>query len=284
MRTSWITGLRWVSLTLAGLFGWGLWPVAGRAAPTAQEVMTLMQQQTAVPVEFSTGEIFTYCCGGVLHRHYRFAMGRQWDDAAHTETVRLDTGTVRGTPEEQAGIALDARYLLERRGQDAPRQWFYVPAFRQVKRLQSVRLGDRALQSEVLLYDLTTMVNMEDYTYTFGAMRGDALVIEGKPRSVLVPYERTMFVLARHGDSRRLTEIIYEADGHQRHAVWSDYREIAPGHFRPRRIVVSGDTGWTELYIQHWELPPLSSTTPQVFSPSTLATTGLPITFEDEDK
>jgi hypothetical protein len=71
-----------------------------------------------------------------------------------------------------------------------------------------------------------------------------------------------------------ITTITYSVQGQQREAEFREYEEIAPGRFRPRRLVVRTDSGRTELTFRSWVL---NTAGPELFTGTALETRSLTV-------
>jgi hypothetical protein len=126
----------------------------------------------------------------------------------------------------------------------------------------------------IVFYDLTAILNFGDYEYQFRNGNEGSPVIEGTPRPGFVPYDHTTFTLERRGTTYVVTTITYHAQGQQREAEFREYEEIAPGRFRPRRLVLQTDSGRTELTFRSWGL---DSAGPELFTGTALETRSLTV-------
>lgn len=249
-----------VLLTLALLLTM-VFPVEGRAALTAQEIIALAQSQLTVPSEFVRGEMKVYR-GETVVRSYSFVLGKLWDAETHTEYVRVDFMTAI---DSSLG---SSRYLLKRTAYTSPAQWVYLPALRRV-RITAYRSDDPLLQSDYLFYDLTTIQDFADYRYRFVDPNEQAPVIEGEPQRALVPYQRTLFELEQRDGTYIVTGAKYMARDEEREARFLEFAEIAPGRFRPQKVVIRAKGGRTEFVFSHWVLSPPE---PRLFTPTSLGT------------
>lgn len=239
------------------LLGLLVLPTQGRATLTAQEIITLAQQQATLPSELVSGEMKVYA-GERLVRSYALVLGRLWEQETQTESVRVDFKNAID-PSPSPGH----RYLLKRAAHTTPTQWFYSPALRRV-RITSYRPDESMLQSDYLFYDLTIIQDFEDYHYRFIDASEQTPIIEGEPHTALVPYQRTIFELERRGETYIVTGIQYIAQSEKRQARFLDYTEIAPGRFRPHKLVIVAKGGRTEFIFGRWTFP---SPDPQLFTP-----------------
>lgn len=244
---------------------------AESAALTAQEIITLAQQQLTVPSEFVLGEMKVYR-GERLNRRYSFVLGKLWDAPTQTESVRIDFQSAINSAPDSSSLYSDHRYLLKRTAQALPTQWLYLPALRRV-RLTPYRPDDPLLQSDYLFYDLTTIHDFADYRYRFVEANERTPVIEGEPHTPFVPYQRTLFTLEQRGGTYLVTRILYVAGGKERQVHFSAFDEIAPGRFRPRQMLVTREGGRTEVTFQNWTVSDIP--TPQLFTPPRLETQAL---------
>ena len=96
-------------------------PEAGNATPTASEIMTLAQQQLGAPSEFARGEMKIYR-NNRLERTYTFVLGRQWDVATQTESVRIDFQSAVSVELGDSSRYADNRYLLKQIGRASCRE------------------------------------------------------------------------------------------------------------------------------------------------------------------
>ncbi|MBI3301820.1 MAG: outer membrane lipoprotein-sorting protein [Deltaproteobacteria bacterium] len=196
-------------------------------------------------------------------------MGKLWEEATQTESVRLDFKTAVNSSGDSA-LYSDQRYLLKRVAQTPASQWLYLPALRRV-RIVPYQPDDPLLQSHYLFYDLTTIQDFGDYHYRFIDANEQAPVIEGMPLDTagLVPYERAVFHLERLGETYVVTEVQYVARGKEKRARFLAFREIAPGCFRPHQLVVGDENGRTEFVFHNWVL---RAPEPQLLTPAHLET------------
>lgn len=255
-------------------------PAKGRAALTAQETITLAQQQLTVPSEFVLGEMKVYR-GEQLNRSYSFVLGRLWEAETQTERVRIDFQTAINSGPDSSPHS-DHRYLLKRTAQaPPPTQWLYLPALRRV-RITPYRPDDPLLQSDYLFYDLTAIQDFTDYRYRFVDADAQAPVIAGAPHTALVPYQRTIFELERRGETYVVTGIKSVARGKERHARFSGFSEIIPGRYRPQQMVVLGEGGRTEVTFSQWTLHSIPE--PQLFTPTHIETQMLTLPGGDQKR
>jgi hypothetical protein len=242
-----------------------LLPCRGNAAVSAEEVIARAQLQLRVPGEFVLGDMKVYR-HDTLNRSYSFIMGKLWDADSQIEYVRIDFKTAI-----ESSVHSDHRYLLKRASQTPATQWLYLPALRRV-RIVPYQPDDPLLQSDYLFYDLTAIQNFGDYHYRFIEANEQAPVIEGTPRDngIPVPYERVTFQLEKRGGTYLVTEIRGLTRGKEKRAIFSEFSEIIPGRYRPRKLVVSkGKSAWTELTFANWTFSTLS---PQLLTPTHLET------------
>lgn len=94
-------------------------------------------------------------------------------------------------------------------------------------------------------------------------------VVEGQPTTRFVPYQQTRFVLERRGESYVIKKVIGVEAGKERRAESSDFQEIAPGRYRPGKLVVTSEGGRTELTFRQWTIV---STASMLFTPTHLET------------
>jgi len=250
-------------LLLVLFFSAMLFPKTTSAAPTAQEIIALAQQQLTVPSEFVLGEMKVYR-GERLNRRYSFVLGKLWDAPTQTESVRIDFQSAINSSPDSSSLYSDHRYLLKRTAQVLPTQWLYLPALRRV-RITPYRPDDPLLQSDYLFYDLTTIHDFSDYRYRFVETNEQTPIIEGEPHTSFVPYQRTLFTLERRGGAYLVTKISYIAGGKEWQVYFSAFTEIAPGRFRPRQMLVTREGGRTEVTFQHWTVSDIP--TPRLFTP-----------------
>lgn len=92
---------------------------------------------------------------------------------------------------------------------------------------------------------------------------------EGEPQSSVVPYQTVIFSLEKKEETYIVTGIMYFARGKEKQARFSDFTEIAPGRYRPQRMIVVGEGGRTEFAFSHWTL---GNPEPQFFTPAQLET------------
>lgn len=254
-------------------------PLPAIAAPTAQEIITLAQQQLAVPSEFVLGEMKVYRSER-LNRSYSFVLGRLWDEQTQTEYVRIDFQTAINSGPDSSPHS-DHRYLLKRTAQAPPTQWLYLPALRRV-RITPYRPDDPLLQGDYLFYDLTAIQDFTDYRYRFVDAHAQSPVIEGEPHTALVPYQRTIFTLERRGETYVMTDVKSVARGKERHARFSGFSEIIPGRYRPQQMVVLGEGGRTEVTFSQWTLHSIPE--PQLFTPTHIETQMLTLPGGDQKR
>lgn len=273
-------GLKNLLLILSLSFSLLASPLPAIAAPTAQEIITLAQQQLAVPSEFVLGEMRVYR-GEQLNRSYSFVLGRLWEAETQTEHVRIDFKTAINSAPDSASLYSDHRYLLKRSAQALPIQWLYLPALRRV-RLTPYRPEDPLLQSDYLFYDLTAIQDFGDYHYRFTDANEQTPVVEGDPSTAVVPYQRTVFSLARQGGTYIVTEVRYVARDKERQARFSAFHEISPGRYRPQRMVVMREGGRTEVTFSHWTVGSTSES--QLFTPAHLETQTLTLPTDSPER
>ena len=242
-------------------------PAAESTALTAQEIITLAQQQLTVPSEFVLGEMKVYR-GEKLDRFYSFVLGRLWEEQTQTEYVRIDFKTAINSAPDSSSLYSDHRYLLKRTAQALPIQWLYLPALRRV-RITPYRPDDPLLQSDYLFYDLTAILDFADYHYRFIDANEQTPVIEGEPQAALVPYQRTIFELERRDGTYIVSGVKYLSYGKERQVRFSAFNEIAPDRYRPQQMVVTAEGGHTEVTFHHWTV---STPNAQLFTPPHLET------------
>jgi len=196
-------------------------------------------------------------------------MGKLWDDANHTEAVRIDFKTAVNAIGDSALYA-DQRYLLKRAGQAPASQWLYLPALRRV-RIVPFQPDDRLLQSHMLFYDLLPAQNFGDYRYRFLNANEQAPVIEGTPldSALSVPYEHIVFHLKREGHTYLVTTIQSMVNGKEKIARFSEFNEITPGYYRPRQLSITENDERTEFVFTRWSVRPAD---PQSLIPARLET------------
>lgn len=119
-------------LAFMELWCWVVSPRVGETASTAQDIMSMAQQQLAVPAEFALGEMKVYR-GDQLNRTYTFVLGKAWDPASRTEFVRIDFQSAINSGVDSGSLYSDHRYLLKRIERNIPTQWLYLPALRRVR-------------------------------------------------------------------------------------------------------------------------------------------------------
>ncbi len=256
-----------VLLALLELYRWLAAPHVSAATSTAQDLMSIAQQQLAVPAEFALGEMKVYR-GEQLNRTYTFVMGKAWDPVSRTEFVRIDFQSAINSGVDSGSLYSDHRYLLKRTERNIPTQWLYLPALRRV-RVTPYRPDDPLLQSDYLFYDLTSIGNLDDYRFSFVSADERTPIVEGQPETGFVPYARAVFTLERHGESYVVRDTTYQEKGRERQASFSDFQEVAPGRYRPHKLVVKREGGHTEVSFQHWTL---TAWTPILFTPIQLET------------
>lgn len=239
------------------------------AAPSAAEVMAIAQAQLAAPAELAQGEMKIYR-HEQLERTYAFVLGRLWDDATHTESVRVDFRSAVSLELGDSSRSADNRYLLRRTAEAPPAQWLYLPALRRV-RMTPYRPAERVLTSHYFFYDLTWALTLSDFHYQFAATPPNehTPVIEGEPRTPLAPYQRVQVTLEQRGLTYLITEMTVVAANAERTLRFADFREVSPGYYRPRAAVWTSADGRTELTFPQWVVQPTSLL---MFSPAQLET------------
>lgn len=253
-----------------------LWVSSAVARDTAQDIMLRVQRQVSSPVETVRGEMKLYIYGD-FHRHYTFVLARNWEAQSATEHVRIDFESPIAVADPESREQGDNRYLLKRVAHKPPVQWMYMRGQQRV-RIFPYQPEDRLLQSQLWFYDLTTITNLDDFTYTFTDADTehadtDHPVIDGTPRAGITPYTAVRFRLERRGDTYLVMSVTYTSERGHREATYSDYQEIASGWFRPRQLVVrDGETERTDITYQEWRL---LAVPPDVFSVAKLGTTNL---------
>jgi hypothetical protein len=263
--------------SLAVVVAGGLWGSTASATGTAQDVMRQVQRQLSAASEMALGEMRTYVYEQ-LHRHYAFVLARSWHPATRTEQVRIDFESPANVPDAEASMRAQNRYLLKRVGQLPPTQWLYLPSLRRT-RIIPYHPAERLLQSQCWFYDLTTITDLDDFAYQFVEPTPEAPVIDGTPQGEVTPYVRVRFRLRRQGDTYLVTALTFVAEDTTREAEYSGYEEIAPGWFRPRRLVIrGGDSQRTEMTFAHWHL---NAAAPALFSVAALETKALVLPTAD---
>ena len=257
-----------------------LWQPAGDAlaAQTASEIIALTQQQLCTSSETALGEMRVYL-GERLIRTYQFVLAKRWDGDTGTESVRIDFETATTMGDSDTARHSHNRYLLKRVAQTPPTQWLYLPALRRV-RIAPYRPEEPLLQSHYLFYDLTAILNYDDYDYRFRTMSESVPVIDGTPRSGFVPYDATTFALEQRGNTYVVTKITYQTKGQQREAEFREYEEIASGRFRPRQLVLRDASGRTELIFRSWVL---NTAGPELFTGTALETRSLTVPVKETE-
>lgn len=244
---------------------------SGQATLTTSEVIQLARRQLLLPAEISQGEMTVYR-GKTAQRSCSFILGRLWDNANQTESVRIDFKTAVNSIGDSALYA-DQRYLLKRAAQSPASQWLYLPALRRV-RIVPFQPDDRLLQSHMLFYDLLPIQNFGDYRYHFVDVNEQRPVIEGEPldSALVVPYEKIIFHLKKQGEMYLVTTIQAYLQGKEKIARFTGFSEIAPGYYRPQRLVISEDDERTEFSFGRWITLPAD---PQALTPTHLETQSL---------
>jgi hypothetical protein len=243
------------------------------AAPTAQDIITQARQQLSLPAELTRGEMTIYR-GETTKRFYPFVMGKLWDEESQTEAVRIDFKTAVNSVGESA-LYSDQRYLLKRTAQSPATQWLYLPALRRV-RIVPFQADDPLLQSHMFFYDLTAIQDFSDYSYRFLDANEQAPMIEGTPKAATAssPYDRIVFHLLKRGESYVVTATeAVSKKGREKAARFTDFREIAPGYYRPQRLEITEGDGRTEFAFADWIVRPAES---QLLTPTHLETQTLP--------
>jgi hypothetical protein len=207
--------------------------------------------------------------GETLKRVYPFVMGKLWDDANQTESIRLDFKTAVNSTGDSVLYA-DQRYLLRRTAVSPATQWLYLPALRRV-RIVPFQPDDPLLQSHMFFYDLTAILDLGDYGYQFLDANVQTPTIEGAPlpTRTLSPYQRSVLSLQKQGATYLITAIRSTVKGKEKLARFLDFREIAPGYYRPQRLEIKEDTGRTEFVFAYWLVRPAE---PQLLTPTHLET------------
>jgi hypothetical protein len=239
------------------------------AAPTAAEIMAIAQQQLAAPAELAQGEMQIYR-HEQLERTYAFVLGRLWDGATHTESVRVDFRSAVSLELGDSSRSADNRYLLRRTADAPPAQWLYLPALRRV-RMTPYRPAERVLTSHYFFYDLTWALDLSDFRYQFVATAANEQtpVIDGEPLTPLAPYQHVRVTLEQRGGTYLITEMTVVSPEAERTLRFADFHEVSPGYYRPRTAVWTSADGRTELTFQQWVVQP---TSPLMFSPAQLET------------
>ena len=244
-------------------------PKASNAALTASEIMLLAQQQLSAPSEFASGEMKIYR-GDRLERTYTFVLGRQWDAATQTESVRVDFRSAVSLELGDSSRYADNRYLLRRKAQEPPTQWIYMPALRRV-RIAPYRPTERVLSSHFFFYDLTWSLALGDFRYQFAANSPSEQtpIVEGEPQASFAPYPHSRITLEKRGGSYLILEMTVGGHSGQRTVRFSDFHEVSPGYYRPQAFMWTSTDGRTELIFQQWSV---SSTSANSFMPTQLET------------
>lgn len=205
--------------------------------------------------------------GDAVERSCSFIMGRLWDETNQVEAVRLDFKTAVNSIGDSALYA-DQRYLLRRAARTPATQWLYLPALRRV-RIVPFQPNDPLLQSHMLFYDLTPIQDFDDYRYQLLDADEQQPVVEGTPLDTTAPYESLIFHLQKRGQTYLVTTMQAIVEGKEKIARFSSFQEIAPGHYRPRRLEISEEEGRTEFTFAQWLV---RSPEPQLLTPTHLET------------
>ncbi len=101
-------------------------------------------------------------------------------------------------------------------------------------------------------YDLAAVCDLSTRYYQFIEANGQAPTEDGRPGTASVPHQKILFVLEHRG-SRYILRAMkpLEADK-ERRVMFFDFQEITPGHYRPKKLVVSSDEGRTEIIFRQW--------------------------------
>jgi hypothetical protein len=196
-------------------------------------------------------------------------MGKLWDEASQTESVRIDFKTPVNSTGDSA-LYTDQRYLLRRAAQAPATQWLYLPALRRV-RIVPHQPDDPLLQSHLLFYDLTPIQDFGDYRYQFLDANEQAPVIVGQPlnTTVPVPYEHIVFYLQKRGETYVVHTVQSMIRGKEKIARFSAFSEIAPGCYRPQQLLITTEEGQTQFVFHHWAV---RAPEPQLLTPAHLET------------
>lgn len=266
-------------LLLVGVLSLWPWSLVSAHALTAEEIIARVQQQLAVSSEMVIGAMQTYV-HGQPHRHYAFVLARQWQPDVTTESVRLDFDSPVALPDADSSMRAQNRYLLKRVGQGLPTQWLYLPALRRV-RIAPYHPAERLLQSDAWLYDLTAISNLQDYAYEFEDANAATPSMVGTPRVEFVPYQKVLLQCEQRGATYVLTTLTAWANGVTRTALFSGYRELKPGRFRPQRLEIQESGGGrTVLTFEQWQLDAAAS---HLFTSTALETRSVTLTVSPAD-
>ncbi len=251
-----------------------LFPVTGHAAPSAEEVVALAQQQLAAPSELAQGEMKIYR-NDRLDRTYAFTLARHWNVTDQIENVRVDFRSAVALELGDSSRYADNRYLLRRTAQTPPTQWLYMPALRRV-RVTPYRPAERVLTSHYFFYDLTWILALNDFRYRFAenATNGNSVRLEGEPTTAFAPYQRATLTVEPRGTTYLITEMAVDSPDAQRTLQFRDFREVSPGYFRPQSSVWTSADGRTELFFHQWSVRTIPE---NFFSPTQLETQTLVI-------
>lgn len=244
---------------------------------TAGQIIDLARGQLTVPFELVEGEMDVYNSDGRRIRHYTFTMGKRWQEDEDTEDIRIDFITPINSGADSSSLYSNQRYLLRRSGSSPPAQWLYMPAFRRVK-IVSYRPDDPLLQGNMLFYDLTAINGFSDYRYEFVENDENTPVIKGIPvdgQGFPVPYAEVTSYLRKKSEAVYIVERM-EYVGivrGKKEVVFGGFEEIAPGIYRPAKVVATEKSGRTEFVFKNWVLPDLE---PTLFAVAKLETQSLP--------
>jgi hypothetical protein len=228
-------------------------------ASTAQEAPSLAQPRLAIPLESALGEMTVYR-GGHLNHSYHFIMDKLWNNDTRTEFVRIDFQLAINFEPDSSPLSAHP-HLRKRPADRTSTEWLYVPAWHRV-RIIPYRSVDPLLRSASFFYDLAAVCDLSTRYYQFIEANGQAPTDDGRPGTASVPYQKILFVLEHRGSRYVLRAMkSLEADK-ERRVVFFDFQEIAPGRYRPQKLVVSSDEGRTEITFRQWQL---GATTPMRF-------------------
>lgn len=218
-------------------------------ASTAQEAPSLAQPRFAVPLESALGEMRVYR-GKHLSHSYRFGMDKLWDSATRTEFVRIDFQLAINSNLDSLSLSVHPRQQ-KRPTNPTSTEWLYVPAWHRM-RIIPYRSVDPLLRSASFFYDLAAVCDLSTRYYQFVEANGQAPTEDRRTGTASVPHQKILFVLEYQGNRYRLRAMKpLEADK-ERRVMFFDFQEIIPGHYRPKKLVVSSDERRMEIIFREW--------------------------------
>jgi len=260
------------------------WPFASFADsdPEAAKIMTLAKDQFTTSGELALGKLAVFLKNPEstsaegewkLHHNADFTWAKRWSDGK--EEVRIDFATAINSGADSGSLYSDQRYLIQRNEQIT--QHIYLPSLRRV-RIVSGHIADPLINSDYLVYDLTTIKDFEDYEYHFVDSNVEKPVIRGEKRGEITPYQSVIFILEKKAETYLVNEMtVLSGDQEVKHLYFSQFNQVGPARYRPDKIEILREGGKTEISLTHWSVRPVNA---EFFSSTHLETHKLPSPLE----